>query len=67
MSTIKELEGKIDKLIVSDEKHNDMTNKIVQSVRTQNLVIGFIFTVGGILMFTLSQLIPLFLEIIKMD
>lgn len=67
MSTIKELEGKIDKLIVSDEKHNDMTNKIAQSVRTQNLVIGFIFTVGGILMFTLSQLIPLFLEIIKMD
>ena len=67
MATNKELLEEIKKIQDQHSDHDNITSRLVWGFRIQNIVIGLIGVIGTILMFTLSQLIPLFLEIIKMD
>ena len=46
-------------------EHDKLTEKLAVAISRQNLVIAGIGVIGTVLMFTLGQLFPLFLEILK--
>ena len=62
---LKSLEDKVDKLIALHDEHDKMTNRLSWGFKIQNIVIGFVFTIGTVLMFTLSQMIPLMMEVLS--